>query len=249
MRRLRLVSGFMAFLFSFSFVACAQDPSHTAPRVILHDNRSGSPQEKIETDEDFYPAWNRGARPVASPDGKRIAFLRPSAKLFPFGTDGGTIRRRLVRWPQLWVKDVNGKHEKMLVDAAGIAYDPQDERLAYNVKNIVFSLDGKWIFFERSLDIGAHAASSTLYRVPADGATPEIRIGLTGSKRLIRKGRYQGDFLVSSSDAGGIRPRHEKYWIMDLDGKNILTLRETVSRDGLTSHEYAALRNEVDSMK
>ena len=137
----------------------------------------------------------------------------------------------------------------MLVDAAGIAYEPKYTENYYDVKDIEFSLDGKWIFFTRTLGTAGHAANSYLYRVPADGSSTEKLLDNIWSKWLIPKGKYKGYFLAAYSSVSFEKPRHEEYGIMDLDGKEVLKLRETATLDGMTSEEYATLKLEVEGMK
>lgn len=222
--------------------------SRDEPFIFEFDNDTGRLKEKLKIDEDFYREKNGDVEPVLSLDGKKIAFLRPSEKLFPLEINGEATWRRLVRWPQLWIKDADGKNEKMLVDAAGIAYEPKYTENYYDVKDIEFSLDGKWIFFTRTLGTVGHAANSYLYRVPADGSSPEKWVSNVWSKWLIPEGKYRGDFLISHSEASMEDPRHEEYWIMDLAGKDILKLSRTASLSGMTDKEYDSLKLEVEGM-
>lgn len=223
--------------------------SRDEPFIFEFDNDTGRLKEKIKVDENFYQEQNNEIKPVTSLDGKKIAFLHPSEKLFPLEINGEATWRRLVRWPQLWIKDADGKNEKMLVDATGIAYEPKYTENYYDVKAIEFSLDGKWIFFTRTLGTVGHAANSYLYRVPSDGSSPEKLVSYVWSKWLIPKGKYRGDFLIAHSEASMEDPRHEEYWIMDLDGKDILKLSRTASLSGMTEKEYDSIKLEVEGMK
>lgn len=144
----------------------------------------------------------QGPSEVMSPDGKQVAFLRLSEKKYPFWLKGGNSRTGMVQWPQLWIKDADGKNEKMLVDACGIAYDFQFNHYAYDVKGVEFSRDGKWVYFSRTLGAVGSPADAILYRVPSDGSAPEKQIGSARFFHMIGRGKYEGFLLIEHSVQG-----------------------------------------------
>ena len=205
----------------------------------------------------------KGPAEVISPNGKQVAFLRLSERKYQYSTDGDNPKDGMVRWPQLWIKDADGKHERMLINVGGTAYDSKrDEVNVYDVKDLKFSLDGKWLFFTRTLETAGHFANSWLYVVPADGSSPEKNINSVASMELIKVGKYRGNLLVAQisnsffKEAGWVdtRPGAQPgpyfiYGVMDSNGKVIKTLHETPGMDALSKEECAALKQEVEGMK
>jgi len=213
-----------------------------------------------ELNDYFLP---KGPNEVISPNGKQVAFLRLSEKKYQYSTDGDYPKDGMVRWPQLWIKDAAGKNEKMLSDVGGTAYDKKMESVSvYDVQGLGFSLDGKWLFFTRTLGAAGSFGNAKLYSVPADGSAPEKFLDAVSSMEIIKNGKYRGNLLVAQisnsffKDKSSMATRPNAvpgpyfiYGVMDSEGKVIKTLHETSGMDALGKEAYAALKKEVEVMK
>ncbi|MBI5818304.1 MAG: PD40 domain-containing protein [Verrucomicrobia bacterium] len=145
--------------------------------------------------------------PVLSPDGKIVAFTRKTARESFAPCEGEPGRTQ-----QLWLVNVDGKHEKMLVrDRRG---EPQNQ--IDQITGIEFSLDGRKIYFNTD----GWIMSGALHCVNIDGSREHFVIDADYSE-VIEKGEYKGNLIVSRHKYFFYGPSYDWFYIVTPQGKEI----------------------------
>ena len=161
--------------------------------------------------------------PVLSPNGKKIVFIRKSSEkayLSVEGEDYNTPEGLLA--DQIWIVDSDGKNEKMLVkdrqpnEATGNDVTRELEKtIAHIDDSLCFSPDSKTVYFVSS----AWATTSALHSVNIDGSNEHFIAGANTLEKVIDKGEYKGDLIISQHRyfvGGG---SYDWYYVFTPEGK------------------------------
>lgn len=171
--------------------------------------------------------------PVLSPDGKVVVFIRESKEEAYSPTGGGEDGRPGFA-DQLWIVDIYGKNEKMLVkdrypnesSEADITRELEKTIGYIDDNNICFSPDGKVVYFISS----AWVTSGALHRVNVDG-TGERFIEGANSVEVVPRGEYKGDLIISQHRYFLACGSYDWLWLFTPEGKEVGPLGEDLNKD------------------
>jgi len=156
--------------------------------------------------------------PVLSPDGNKVVFLRKSDQEAYVAV--GSPEDYLQAGPgailadQIWIIDVNGKNEKLLVRD----YRGQDrcENIIAHIGFLQFSPDSRKVYFITS----AWATSGALHGVSINGRNEHF-IAPANDLKVIDKGHYKGNLIIQQHryfiDGGA----YDWHYVFTPDGKEI----------------------------
>lgn len=160
--------------------------------------------------------------PLLSPNGKKVVFIHKSKEKAYDPIDGeGPSERSDPFADQIWVIDIDGKNEKMLVQD----YNPDikkgyDKRKGEDVigfiEDMKFSPDGKTIYFLTKTWV----TSSGLHAVNIDGSNEHF-ITAANTLKIIDRGDYKGDLIISQHRyfvGGG---SYNWYYVFTPEGKEV----------------------------
>ena len=204
-----------------SSLAIAQQlPSTAESKKVFVENRcifcSLDGKNKIQLTKS-----GKDRNPILSPDGKKIVFIRKSSKAAYNPIDGADKPGDPLA-DQLWIIDIDGKDEKMLVQDNNPDNKGYDKWKGEDVigfiedENLQFSPNGKTIYY---LTL-AWVTSSALHSVNIDGTNERFIAGANYLK-VIDKGQYKGDLIISQHRyflAGG---SYDWYYVFTPDGKEV----------------------------
>ena len=161
--------------------------------------------------------------PVLSPDGKTVVFIRKSTEGAYSPIEGADYPRDPLA-DQLWTVDIRGDNEKMLVQD----YNP-DSKKGYDKwrgedvigwiedETVRFSPDGQTVYFITP----AWVTSGALRSVNIDGSGGRFIAGANSLDKVIDKGDYKGDLVISQHRyfvGGG---SYDWYYIFTPEGKEV----------------------------
>lgn len=166
--------------------------------------------------------------PILSLDGKTVIFIRRSNEM-AYNPIEGADNPRDPHADQIWSVSIDGRSERMLVrDKNPDKSNPKNWRGEDVIgfiedDSLQFSPDGKTIYFL----IPAWVTSSALHAVNMDGSNEHF-IAAANTLKVIDKGQYRGDLIVSQHRyflAGG---SYDWYYVFTPEGKEIGPLGENL---------------------
>lgn len=165
--------------------------------------------------------------PVLSPNRNKIVFLRKSREEAYDPVGGGEDSGPGLA-DQVWVIDISGNNEKMIVQD----YNP-DAKVGYNEwkgedvvgyildDSLQFSLDGKTVYYLTP----AWVTSSALRTVNIDGSNDHF-IAAANTLKVIDKGQYKGNLIISQHRYFMTGGSYDWFYVFNPDGKEIGVLGE-----------------------
>jgi len=167
--------------------------------------------------------------PILSPNGEKMVFIRKSSKMAYNPIDGADIPRDPLA-DQLWIMDINGKNEKMLVQDINPDDKGYDKWKGEDVigfiedESVQFSPDGKTVYYLTP----AWVTSSALRSVNVDG-TREHFITSANYLKVIDKGQYKGDLIISQHRYFLIGGSYDWYYVFTSKGKEVGPLADDLN--------------------
>ncbi len=213
MNKTRLLLPILIFILLVSTVYC-----QGIDKVFEKDSCIYSSQE----DKADIKLTNSGKdrSPVLSPDGKKIVFIRKSKEKAYDPTEGVLPRDAFA--DQLWIIDVDGSNEKMLVqdknpDISDVfSWRGEDVVGFIKDESLQFSPDGKTVYFLTP----AWVTSSALRAVNIDGSSSRFIAGGDNLK-VIDKGGYKGNLIITQHRYYITGGSYDWYYVFTPEGKEI----------------------------
>ena len=212
------------------------DSSAAHPQVIAKNDNIFYCKDALTKTQLTHSKKDRA--PVLSPDKKHIAFIRKSNRKGYDPHEGSEDYPSDPRADQIWLIDIDGKNEKMIVkdyypnDAGSYAHgSPETEKAIGFIddKSICFSPDGKQVYFMTY----AWIVEAAIHCVNIDGTNEHFVIN-GDILKIIDRGRYKGSLLISQ---GRLHlpngPREWNYYLFTTDGKEIKAFGEELNKADL----------------
>ena len=171
---------------------------------------------------------SKDRNPILSPDGKKIAFIRKSSKMAYDPIDGAGIPRDPLA-DQLWLVDVDGKNEKILVQDINPDDKGYDKWKGEDVvgfikdESVQFSPDGKKVYYLTP----AWVTSSALRCINANGTDGRFIVAANYLK-VIDKGKHKGNLIIQQHRYFFTQGSYDWYYIYSPEGKELAVLAPTL---------------------